>query len=74
MKPKLPNPDILYDEDFQSPVDSYSAAKVQSLIDKAYAAGMRDALNQDGDLLTIAYLHGFAKGKDAALSPPEQPK
>lgn len=36
----------------------------------------KDALSfsDDGDALTIAYLHGIAKGKDAALTPPEQPK
>lgn len=58
--------------------EALSSAPQQTADEKD--ALLRQALDADGDSLTIAYLHGFANGKDAALtastahpSPAQQP-
>lgn len=73
MKPELPEPETI---DTHLPtgvrIHGYTPATVNRLVNEAYEAGKADAFKDEGDLLTIAYLHGFAKGKDSALPPPEQ--
>ena len=63
MTPKLPPLPAWFEsasENLKNDVRNYAIAAIAA----------QGVPSDEGDLLTIAYLHGFAKGKDSAAAPP----